>query len=105
MRVSVIGERGEERTRMLASLFVLSSHLMICERKRIEIIFLACSAFTTLPDADIVSPGLVEDGIMCGTGSLCLEQRCVTISSLGLPQCPTGSNGRVCSGNGVSARW
>ena len=60
-----------------------------------------CSAFTPPPTSDVMSPGLVEDGIKCGSGRMCCEQRCVSISSLGLPQCPTGSNGRVCSGNGV----
>ena len=48
-----------------------------------------------------MSPGLVEDGIKCGSGSLCLEQRCVAISSLNLTQCPNDSNGTVCSDNGV----
>ena len=43
----------------------------------------------------------MEDGIKCGSNRMCYEQRCVTVSSLGLPQCPTGSNGTVCSGNGV----
>ena len=59
------------------------------------------SAFTPPAHSDVVSPGLVEDGIKCDTGKMCYEQRCVDVSSLGLPQCPTGTNGRVCSGNGV----
>ena len=59
------------------------------------------SAFTPEATTDIVSPGLVEDGIKCGSGKLCYEQRCVTVSSLSLPQCPTDSSGAVCSGNGV----
>ena len=43
----------------------------------------------------------MEDGIKCASGKMCYEQRCVSVSSLGFPQCPTGSNGQVCSGNGV----
>ena len=43
----------------------------------------------------------MEDGIKCGSGKMCYDQRCVSVSSLGFPQCPTGSNGQVCSGNGV----
>ena len=60
-----------------------------------------CSAFTLPATSDIESPGLVEDGIKCGSGKMCYNQRCVNVSSLGFPQCPTGSNGQVCSGNGV----
>ena len=59
------------------------------------------SAFTPVATLNIVSPGLVEDGIKCGSGKMCYEQRCMSVSSLGFPQCPTGSNGQVCSGNGV----
>ena len=60
-----------------------------------------CSAFTPPATSDVMSPGLVEDGIKCGGGKICYDQRCVNISSLGFPQCPIGSNGIVCSGNGV----
>ena len=43
----------------------------------------------------------MEDGIKCGSDSICYNQSCVSVSDLGLPQCPTGFNGEVCSGNGV----
>ena len=43
----------------------------------------------------------MEDGIKCANGKMCYDQRCVSVSSLGFPQCPNGSNGLVCSGNGV----
>ena len=62
---------------------------------------LLCRAFTPPATSDIVSPGLVEDGIKCGSEKMCYEQRCMSVSSLGFPQCPTGSNGQICSGNGV----
>ena len=64
-----------------------------------------CSAFTTPPTADIVSPGLVEDGVKCGSEMMCFEQRCMSVSEyrtgFGVTPCPIGSNGKTCSGNGV----
>ena len=65
-------------------------------------VILLNSAFTTAADSDTISPGLVEDGNKCGSGKFCQGQRCVDISSLGLPQCPTDSEGNTCSGNGVT---
>ena len=59
-----------------------------------------CSGFTTGP-SDVASPGLVEDGTMCDVGEICRNQSCVSITTLSRPQCPTDSNGTVCSGNGV----
>ena len=50
---------------------------------------------------DIESPGLVEDGTRCGDGLVCQSQQCVSVTTT--PQCSTGSNGQVCSGNGVSS--
>lgn len=71
-------------------------HLRVCS-------LLHCSAFTPPPTSDVISPGLVDDGVKCASGKMCYEQRCISVSNYqqGLPQCPTGSNGRVCSGNGV----
>ena len=68
---------------------------------------LLCSAFTPPPTSDVISPGLVDDGVKCASGKMCYEQRCVSVSTYqqGLAQCPTGSNGRVCSGNGVSITY
>ena len=60
-----------------------------------------CSGFTPNATSDI-QLGLVEDGTKCGIDSMCYEQGCVTVSSLGFPQCPTGFNGIICSGNGVN---
>ena len=67
----------------------------------IVFIFSIYSAFTPPPTSDIISPGLVDDGIKCGNNKMCYEQRCVSLSSLDFPECPTGTNGIVCSGNGV----
>ena len=63
-----------------------------------------CSAFTPRATSDIMNPGLVEDGTICDSGKMCNEQRCVSVSNLDFPQCPNGSNGVVCSGNGVNRR-
>lgn len=46
--------------------------------------------------------GYVEDGTPCGPSMMCLERKCVPISSLNLTACPSGPNGRVCSSYGVS---
>ena len=59
------------------------------------------SAFTAGPTLNVTNPSLVDDGTKCGSDSICYNQGCVSVSSLGLPQCPTGSNEEVCSGNGV----
>ncbi|KAF5880682.1 disintegrin and metalloproteinase domain-containing protein 23 isoform X3, partial [Clarias magur] len=45
--------------------------------------------------------GYVEDGTACGPSMMCLERKCVLISSLNLTACPSGPNGRVCSSHGV----
>ena len=38
----------------------------------------SCMSFTTLPDSDTMSPGLVQDGTKCGNGT-------VSYSSLAAP--------------------
>ena len=51
--------------------------------------------------ADQMNPGLVPDGIRCGSDRLCQSQSCVTLASLNVPACPS-AGGQVCGGNGVS---
>ena len=61
------------------------------------------SSFTTQPGGDTaMSPGLVQTGTRCGNNMVCLSQRCIPVSQLTTLSCATGSNGQVCSGNGVS---
>ena len=63
---------------------------------------ISCSGFYHPQTTDVISPKLVEDGTKCGDDSVCYNQRCVNASSLlEFPSCPNGSNGAVCSGNGV----
>ncbi|KAI2663358.1 Disintegrin and metalloproteinase domain-containing protein 23 [Labeo rohita] len=45
--------------------------------------------------------GYVEDGTPCGPSMMCLERKCLPISSLNLTACPSGPGGRVCSSHGV----
>ena len=61
-----------------------------------------CSSFTTQPEAGTMNPGLVQDGTKCGNNQICRSQQCIPVSQLTTLSCPTGSNGQVCSGNGVS---
>ena len=79
------------------SVYILEVGVYVPSTRRIE----QCIAFTTPSNSDVMSPGLVEDGMKCGSGKMCYEQRCRDISSLTIRQCPVGSNRRVCSGNGV----
>ncbi|KAL0190660.1 hypothetical protein M9458_013358, partial [Cirrhinus mrigala] len=44
--------------------------------------------------------GYVEDGTPCGPSMMCLERKCLPISSLNLTACPSGPGGRVCSSHG-----
>lgn len=46
--------------------------------------------------------GYVEDGAPCGPQMMCLDKKCLPIQSLNISSCPIGSNGKVCSGHGVS---
>ncbi|XP_053354528.1 disintegrin and metalloproteinase domain-containing protein 23 isoform X1 [Clarias gariepinus] len=59
-----------------------------------------CSGGRVLLDDD-TDLGYVEDGTACGPSMMCLERKCVPISSLNLTACPSGPNGRVCSSHGV----
>lgn len=49
--------------------------------------------------------GYVEDGAPCGPQMMCLDKKCLPIQSLNISSCPIGSNGKVCSGHGVSLYW
>ena len=60
-----------------------------------------CRSFTSNPGADVVSPGLVQDGTKCGTDQVCLSHACVPVSTIISSTCDVASNGVVCSGNGV----
>eukprot|EP00800_Vazella_pourtalesii_P020926 TRINITY_DN758_c0_g1_i10.p1 TRINITY_DN758_c0_g1~~TRINITY_DN758_c0_g1_i10.p1 ORF type:complete len:693 (-),score=112.26 TRINITY_DN758_c0_g1_i10:1057-3135(-) len=44
--------------------------------------------------------GYVPDGTVCDTEKVCQSTHCVGLSSIGVLECPTGSNGLVCSGQG-----
>ena len=79
------------------SVYVVDIGVYVPSTRTVEL----CSTFTPPSTSDILSPGLVDDGIKCGNNKMCYEQRCVSVSSLGIAQCPTGTNGLVCSGNGV----
>ena len=58
-------------------------------------------SFTTQPEQNVVSPGLVQDGTMCDTGRVCLSQECIDVADITDLSCPNGANGQICSGNGV----
>lgn len=59
-------------------------------------------AFTTRIGADVMSPGLVQDGTKCGNDRVCLSQKCVPLSEITTLTCEAALNGLICSGNGVS---
>lgn len=59
-------------------------------------------AFTTRIGADVMSPGLVQDGTKCDNDRVCLSQECVPLSEITSLACEAASNGLICSGNGVS---
>ncbi|XP_076848732.1 disintegrin and metalloproteinase domain-containing protein 23 isoform X1 [Brachyhypopomus gauderio] len=59
-----------------------------------------CSGGRVLLDDD-TDLGYIEDGTPCGPSMMCLERKCLPISSLNLTACPLGPNGRICSSHGV----
>ena len=59
-------------------------------------------AFTTGIGADVMSPGLVQDGTKCASDQVCLSQECVSVSQITTQACEAASNGLICSGNGVN---
>ncbi|XP_072274805.1 disintegrin and metalloproteinase domain-containing protein 23 isoform X1 [Pyxicephalus adspersus] len=61
---------------------------------------LDCSGAHILLD-DETDMGYVEDGTPCGPSMMCLDRKCLLISSLNISSCPMGSNDKVCSGHGV----
>ena len=48
--------------------------------------------------------GVVEEGTRCGSGMMCLNRTCQSLSVLNTLPCPTGEgqNDTVCSDRGVS---
>jgi len=63
--------------------------------------FISPSGAHVLLDDD-TDLGYVEDGAPCGPYMMCLDKKCLPIQSLNISSCPIGSNGKVCSGHGVS---
>ncbi|XP_030638100.1 disintegrin and metalloproteinase domain-containing protein 23 [Chanos chanos] len=59
-----------------------------------------CSGGHVLLD-DETDLGYVDDGTPCGPSMMCLDRKCLPISSLNLTACPSGPDGRVCSNHGV----
>ncbi len=62
-------------------------------------------AFSTNIGADVMSPGLVQDGTKCDNDRVCLTQECVPVTDITTLACEAASNGLICSGNGVSHPW
>ncbi|KAL5475659.1 hypothetical protein EMCRGX_G025502 [Ephydatia muelleri] len=61
-----------------------------------------CKSFVLTPsDGSITNIWLVQNGTKCGTNQICLSSQCLALTNLNLPSCPVGSNGLVCSGNGI----
>uniref|UniRef100_A0A4W6EGQ4 Uncharacterized protein n=1 Tax=Lates calcarifer TaxID=8187 RepID=A0A4W6EGQ4_LATCA len=46
--------------------------------------------------------GYVEDGTPCGPNMMCLERRCLPVTTFNLSTCPGSSTSRICSHHGVS---
>jgi len=49
-----------------------------------------------------VHVGMVQDGSPCGRDAMCIHRQCVPLGLVVPVTCPTGHNGLVCSGRGVS---
>eukprot|EP00731_Ephydatia_muelleri_P029656 Em0021g179a len=62
---------------------------------------IARSFVVTPSDGSITNIWLVQNGTKCGTNQICLSSQCLPLTSLNTRACPVGSNGVVCSGNGV----
>ncbi|XP_012691116.1 disintegrin and metalloproteinase domain-containing protein 23 [Clupea harengus] len=59
-----------------------------------------CSGGHVLMDDD-TDLGYMDEGSPCGPSMVCLERKCMPISSLNITACPSGPNGRICSAHGV----
>ena len=46
--------------------------------------------------------GMVRDGSRCGTDAMCVDGECISLDLVMPRKCPTGWNGVICSGRGVS---
>uniref|UniRef100_H3CY08 ADAM metallopeptidase domain 11 n=1 Tax=Tetraodon nigroviridis TaxID=99883 RepID=H3CY08_TETNG len=45
--------------------------------------------------------GYVEDGTPCGPNMMCLERRCIPVTTFNLSTCPGSSHSRICSHHGT----
>ncbi|KAL5471174.1 hypothetical protein EMCRGX_G029261 [Ephydatia muelleri] len=59
------------------------------------------TSVTKAANPNYTNPGFVADGTKCSAQSLCIQQQCVTVSSLSVTPCPAGTNGTECSGHGA----
>lgn len=46
--------------------------------------------------------GYVEDGTPCGPNMMCLDRRCIPVTTFNLSSCPGSSYSRICSHHGAS---
>ncbi|XP_015248380.1 PREDICTED: disintegrin and metalloproteinase domain-containing protein 22 isoform X2 [Cyprinodon variegatus] len=61
---------------------------------------LDCSGGHVLIDGD-TDLGYVEDGTACGTDSICLDHKCLSIEQFNFSTCPGTTDNTICSGHGV----
>ncbi|XP_047216358.1 disintegrin and metalloproteinase domain-containing protein 22 isoform X2 [Girardinichthys multiradiatus] len=61
---------------------------------------LDCSGAHVLIDGD-TDLGYVEDGTACGTDSICLDHKCLSIEQFNFSTCPGTTDKTICSGHGV----
>uniref|UniRef100_A0A665TVK8 ADAM metallopeptidase domain 11 n=1 Tax=Echeneis naucrates TaxID=173247 RepID=A0A665TVK8_ECHNA len=80
-----------------------SSVRLKCSCKRMNIIFFLCFSFrgghAVLDDG--LDMGYVEDGTPCGPNMMCLERRCLPVTTFNLSTCPGSSSSRICSHHGT----
>ena len=61
---------------------------------------ITCVSVNITLEGNKIDPGLVYDGTMCATDSVCVENSCVKLSTDGTNRCPE-YEGKECSGNGI----
>lgn len=47
-----------------------------------------------------IDPGMAPDGAKCGDGKMCVKQKCTSVESFKVPQCPDCHGNGVCNTNG-----